>query len=158
MPKKPPRPSVRPPPRSSSTKTHRRSRPASSQEDTSGLPCQRAPAPPTRPQCSPRPPPPTPPHPRPSRASKELQTVHDQRMVKPHHPVRPPTKTVMSRWWKILERVTATHIISSRPKTRPQAQPTRRTSRDTSANNNKFTRLHRRAHQTRTTNGAFLLH
>ena len=47
---------------SSSTKTHQSSHPASSWENMSGLPYQRMPTPPTRPQCSPRPPPLTPPH------------------------------------------------------------------------------------------------
>ena len=40
--------------------------------------------------------------------------------------------TVMSRQWQVLERVTATQIISSQPKTHPQARPKRRTLQDTS--------------------------
>ena len=115
----------------------------SSQEETSGLPYWRTPTPPTRPHQSPRPPPPTPTHRRPLVAAKEIQTAHNQRTFKPCHPVRPPTKTVMSCWRQLLERVTATRIMSSRPKTHPQARPTSRTLRDTSVTWRKCTRSQR---------------
>ena len=109
----------------------------------SGLPYRRAPTPPMRPQRSPRPPPPTLPHRRPSGAVKEVQITHDQRTFKPRHPVRPPTKTVMSRRWQVLKRVTATRIMSSRPKNHPRSRPTCRTSQDTSVNWRKCTRSQR---------------
>ena len=64
-------------------------------------------------------------------------------MVKPRHPVRPPTKTVMSRQWKVLDRAMATRIISNWPKTHQRARPTRRTLWDTSVNWRKCMRSQR---------------
>ena len=108
------RSSIRPPPRSSFTQTHRHSRLAYSQEDPSGLPYRHAPTPPTRFQCSPRPPPPTLALRRLSGAAKEIQIAHNQRKAKTCPPVRPPTLTVTSRWWPVLEGVTATQIPPGR--------------------------------------------
>ena len=133
-PKNPPRPYARPSTLSYFTQAHWCYHKAYSQEDPSGLPYRHAPIPPTWPQRSPRRPPPTPSHRRPSGAAKEIKILHDQQRVKPGHPVRPPTQTVTSRQWQILEGVTATQIMSSLPKTHPRARPTRRTSRDTPAN------------------------
>ena len=93
-PKKPPRLSDRPSTRLSFSKTHQRSHPAPSREETSGLPYQRVPTPPTRPQQSPRPPTPISPHRWLLVAAKEIQIAHDQRTVRPHHPVRPLSKIV----------------------------------------------------------------
>ena len=60
-PKKPPQPYVGPSPRSSFTQMHRRSHPASSREEPSGLPYRRTPTPSMCPKHSLRPPPPNPP-------------------------------------------------------------------------------------------------
>ena len=138
--KRPPQPSARPSTRSSSTKIHRRSHPASSQEDPSGLPYRRAPTLTMRPHRSPITPPLTPTHRHLSGSVKEIQIAHDQGTVKPRPPVRPSTQTVTSCWRPVLEGVTATQIISSQPKTHPQYRPTRRTLQDTSAKWRRCTR------------------
>ena len=90
-PNKPPQPSIRPPPWLSFTKTHRRSHPASSWEEQSGLPYRRAMTQPTRPHLSMRPLILTPPHWRLSGVAKEIQITHDQKWsnIAPHSTWRP---------------------------------------------------------------------
>ena len=109
----------------------------------SSLPYRRSSTAPMRPQRLPRLPPLTLPHRLPSRAAKEIQTTYDQRTVKACHSVRPMIKKVMSRWWQVSERATATRVMPSCPKTHPRARPTRQTSRDTPAKLRKFTRSQR---------------
>ena len=104
---------------------------------------QAFPTPPMQPQHSTRPPLPTPSHQRPSGVAKKIQISHNQQMVKPCHPVRPPTQTVMSCWWQVLDGVNATQIMSSWPKNYPQARPTLRTSQGTPENWKQWKRSHR---------------
>ena len=133
-PNNPPRPSAMPYPRLSFTQTNQSSHPASSREDPSGLPYRSASTPPTRPQLSLRTPTPILPYRRPSGAAKEIHIAHNQQTVKTRHPVRPPTQTVTSCQWKVLDGVTETQIMSSWSKNHPRARPTNQNLRDTPAN------------------------
>ena len=71
-------------------KTHRRSHPVSSKDESSGIPYRCAPTPLMLSHHSLILPPFTPSHQRPSRVTKFIQIVHDQQTVKPCHSVHPP--------------------------------------------------------------------
>ena len=131
---KPPWSSVSPPPPSSFTQTHRRSRPESPWENMSGMPYRLAPKPPTRNKHSPIPLPTTPPHHQLSWDAEEIKIAHDQQMINYRLPDHLLNLTVMSRQRPVLEGATATMNMSSQPKTHPRARPISHTSRDTSEN------------------------
>ena len=156
--KKPLWTSTRPSTWSSFTKTHRRSHSEPPWEEMGVLCYRHATTPPMWPQHSLRPPPLTLPHWRTLGAAKNIQIAHDQWMVKPRHPVRLTTKTVTARQWQVLEKVTATQIMSILPKTRPRARPKPWTRRTHQRNGGNERGSRGQVCRTRMTEGTFLPH
>ena len=74
-------------------------------------------------------------------SGKKIQTAHNQRRFLPLQTELPPTLTVTSRQYPVMERVTVTKIMSSCMKTCPQDRLICRKLRDIFMNSSRYMRL-----------------